>query len=239
MIAFRFSYGLIAAAAMSCAVGAAHATFTFSAVTAPGANSETAAANYQATLPPSGLASGLDKFSDLTIDTSLGAASLNRSIPLPGLNPVSYTVSTESNLFAVQSPVIGGPALQVENNTDTLTFSNFGGHPVFNFGASFYLSELTASNAVSGTMSVKGIDILGYSETFTFSQGVSSGAPTKYFSLESTTPLRSVQLLGPDGTSYYPTVDSLVLGAVPEASTWMMMLAGGAVVLRLGARRRG
>jgi hypothetical protein len=29
------------------------------------------------------------------------------------------------------------------------------------------------------------------------------------------------------------------ISAVPEASTWLMMLAGGAALLRLGARRRG
>jgi hypothetical protein len=40
-------------------------------------------------------------------------------------------------------------------------------------------------------------------------------------------------------TDSYVTADNVVLGAVPEASTWLMMLAGGAAVLRLGARRRG
>jgi hypothetical protein len=37
----------------------------------------------------------------------------------------------------------------------------------------------------------------------------------------------------------FATVDNVVLAPVPTPGAWLMMLSGGAVLLRLNARRRG
>lgn len=234
---FRFPIRLIGAAALWCAVSAAHATMTFATV-ATGGNSSTAAQAYQASV-----GGALDNFSDLTINdpTPLGTAGvLNRTAVYPG--PVSYTVSTQTNLYSVQSPVVGGPALSVEKTTDSLTFSNFGGvNPVVgirNFGASFYLSELTASNAVAGTMSVKATDVNNLIQTYTFNQGSSGGAATLFFTMASTVALQSVEFIAPLGTSFYATIDNVVLAPVPlPAAAWLLLTGLGS--LGLFKRRRG
>lgn len=235
---FRFPIRLIGAAALFCAVSAAHATMTFATV-ATGGNSSTAAQTYQASV-----GGAWDNFGDLTINdpTPLGTAGvLNRTAVYPG--PLSYTVSTQTNLYSVQSPVIGGPALSVENTADSLTFSNFGGvNPVVgirNFGASFYLSELTASNAVAATnMSVKATDVNGLIQNFSFSQGSSGGAATLFFTMASTVALQSVEFIAPLGTSFYATIDNVVLAPVPlPAAAWLLLTGLGS--LGLFKRRRG
>jgi hypothetical protein len=233
----NFAVRLAAAAALSCAVSAAHAAFTFATV-ATGGDSNAAAQTYAASVT-----GARDSFGDLTINdpTPLGI-SLNRTV-YPG--PVTYTLSTQSNLYSVQSPGIGGPAVTVENNTDSLTFSNFGGigpQGVLNFGASFYLSELNAANAVAGSMSVKATDTNGLVQTFTFAQGSSSNVATLYFTLASSVALQSVELIAPTPLSnslVFATVDNVVLAPVPTPGSWLLMLSGGAVMLRLSQRRRG
>jgi hypothetical protein len=227
----------LAIAAALCATGAAHATFTLSTVATSG-DSSAAALTYSASVN-----GARDSFSDLTINdpTPLGnAGTLNRTVL-----PLSYTLSTQTNLYSLQSPVIGGPAVSVENNTDSLTFSNLliGGNAVFNFGASFYLSELTANNAVAGTMSVKATDISNYVQTFTFAQGASSNAPTLYFTLASTVALQSVELIAPvvgANPLVFATVDNVV-ASVPEPETYALLLAGlgtiGATVKRRKAKQ--
>jgi hypothetical protein len=137
--------------------------------------------------------------------------------------------------------------VQVESNTDTLTFSNFGGaglDGIYNFGASFYLSELNASNAVAGSMSVKATDTAGFVQTFTFAQGSSGSVATLYFTLASTAALQSVELIAPivavgTNPNVFATVDNVVL-AVPEPASGLLLLAGlGALgALRVVQRRR-
>lgn len=248
MIAFRFSHGLIAAAALTCAVGAANATITFATIAGTGTGLDNVAA-FAATVNGSidtfGRTPGLGGPTDLVINQDLNVTSLTRSTG-PAASPiVGYTVSTETGLLTIAATSYGGPALSVYGPTDTLTFSGFQSKVVA-LGVHFYLSDL-GFNAVGGTEGLRVIakDVNGVTSapfTFTQSAGTNPWRPV-LVTVVSTTPLESVQFLAPVGTSIdaadFPTVDSLVLAAVPETSTWMMMLAGGAAVLRLGTRRRG
>ena len=218
----NFPIRLIGAAVLTLAASAAHATFTFGTI-ATGGNSNATAASYAASV-----SGARDAFNDLTIDTDLGVASLNR-LAYPG--PASYTLTTQGNLFVVQSPGIGGPAISVLLPSDSLLFNNFGGinptQGIRNFGASVYLSELTAGNAVAGTFSAKATDVNGLVQTYAFAQGSSGGAATLYFTLASTVALQSIEFIAPVSSSF-ATVDNVVVGAVPlPAAGWLLMSSLG------------
>ena len=223
MSTLGFPIRLISAAALLCALGSAHAAFTFTTVSTAG-NSATTAQTYAVSV-----SGARDAFADLTINdpAPLGTAGLLSRSVFPG--PVTYDLSTQANLYSVQSPGIGGPAVQAENNTDSLTFSNFGGvNPtdgIRNFGASFYLSELTASNGVGGTMSVKATDVNNFTQTFTYAQ--TGSVPSLYFRLGSTVALQSVELIAPgvgSNPNVFATVDNVVVGAVPlPAAAWLLL----------------
>lgn len=216
----KFPLRLIGAAVLSLGVTAAHAALSLT--TATGANTATA---YLTSLTGSGYTGGIDSFNDLIINDPALGTSLTRTA-----GPVGYTVSTETNLYAVQANGIGGPALSVDANTDTLTFSGFS-TPVYAFGARFFLSDLSYG-VNSGLMTVTATEIGGTAQTFTFNQTVSSstsGATEPvFFKLGSTLGLQSVQLIAPAPGSnplVFATADTVVM-AVPEPGAVWLMLCG-------------
>lgn len=233
MTARSFPIRLIAAAVLSCAVSAAHATFFFSTLSGAG-NAAAFAAS---------VTGGVDNFSDLTINSDLGVASLARVTT--GARAIGYTVSTEVDLFTVQASGIGGPALTVNGNADTLTFGSFAS-PVLSFGIHFYLTDLSPGAVGGGSMTVKAKDTNGLTQSYTFTQSSFNSTSQQFLplfvTLVSTAPLDFVQLVPPvvgANPDIFATVDNLVLSPVPEESTWLMMLAGSALVLRRVKQRRG
>jgi hypothetical protein len=207
-------------------------------------NVDSFAASVNGSIDTFGRVPGLGGPSDLTINQDLQVNSLTRATGLVTAPSIGYTVSTETDLLTIAASGYGGPALTVNGPTDTLTFGVFQSD-VRAFGIHFYLSDL-ASNVIGGTAGLRVIatDLNGVTSgpfTFTQSAGTNPWQPV-LVGITSTAPLVSVQFLAPAGASLsdtaFATVDNLVLSSVPEANTWMMMLVGGAAVLRLGTRRR-
>jgi hypothetical protein len=232
MSVFRLSARLIAAGVLSSALGAAHASFLFSTVSGAG-NADAFAAS---------VGGSIDKFSDLTINSDLQASSLSRTAL--GSAPIGYTVSTESDLFSVQANGVGGSALTVANNTDTLTFSAFTA-PVTSFGIHFFLTDLSPSALGGGSMTLVATDSAGASQSYTFTQSSFSNGTQQFLpllvTLSSSIALQSVQLLPPavgSNPNVFATADNLVVASVPEASSWVMMLVGGAALFGWTAARR-
>lgn len=232
MIASRLPVRLLGAAVLAFTVGAAHATFAFS--TLSGAGNASAFAT--------SVGGSIDTFSDLTINSDLGVASLTRSTV--GARPIGYKVSTEVDLQTVQTSGVGGPSLTVASNVDTMTFGSFAS-AVYAFGINFYLSDLTPGAVGGGVMKVTAKDTGGLIQSYTFTQSSFSSNSQQYLpllvTLFSTAPLDFVQLTPPNVGSnpdVFATADNLVLAPVPEESTWLMMLGGGAFVLRRIVRRR-
>jgi hypothetical protein len=172
-------------------------------------------------------AGGIDSYSDLTINTDLGSAAIDRRAGAFG-----YRVSANSSdLFVV--PVGGTIGLSTTVNTDSLTFAGFN-RAVYAIGGNFYGTSVLGE-VVSGGLTVLVTDINGLSASRTLAGGTAGG----FVGFTSTVPFASlVASITTPNTSVYASADNLVLG-VPEPSSWLLMLAGGAVVLRTAARRRG
>lgn len=233
-----FPVRLMGAIALTCAASASHAALSFG--TFSGTN--TASAFLSTLGTPS---KGLDSFNDLTINTALGVASLNRSVTtlaIPGVTtgPIGYRVSTETQLYTAQANGIGGAVLSVELNSDTLTFDQFSSPfsgPVYAFGARFFMDDGTYGvNAAQ--MTVRATEIGGFTQDFTYRQTVftsTSGATEPlFFRLGSTVGLQSVQLIGPVPNNFdaggnpllFASVDNVVVGAVPLPAAGWLLISG-------------
>jgi hypothetical protein len=223
MTASRFPLRLIAAAALVGAAGASQAAIVVS-------------TNKTAFVAATSGTSATDTFGDLTINTYLGALSTARNTQV-GPGAYSYNVTSTNNgsidlpsdLFV--APVAGTIALATAWYNDTLTFDGLGS--IQAFGGSFFRTNILGE-AAGGNMTLVATNFGGDVVSFNF-----AGSASGFVGFLSDSAITSVVLSNnvPD-TNTYATVDNLVLAAVPEASTWMMMLAGGAAVLRLAARRR-
>lgn len=216
MTPFRRQLRPLAAASLLCAAGIAHAAITTS----------TSASQAAFTALVSG---STDTFADLTINSSLGTNTLGRT-----LGSLGYTVSTQTNLWTVQTQAVGGSALTVDGNLDTFSFAF--ASPVLAFGGNFYLTELTAGSNAGPSTSNPITVIVTDINNLTKSTTLNSSA---YFSAISDSPLLSVvvQRSNSPVDMIFPTADNLVLSAVPEPASWAMAL-GGAVLLAAARRRR-
>jgi hypothetical protein len=225
MTASRFPLRLIAAAALVGVAGASQAAIVVS-------------TNKTAFVAATSGTSATDSFGDLTINTYLGLLSTARNTQV-GPGAYSYNVTSTNNstdpvnlpsdLFV--APVAGTIALATAWYNDTLTFDSLGS--IQAFGGSFFRTNVLGE-AVVGNMTLVATNFGGDVVSFNF-----AGSASGFVGFLSDSAITSVVLSNnvPD-TNTYASVDNLVLAAVPEASTWMMMLAGGAAVLRLAARRR-
>jgi len=200
------------AAALLCIAGTAHADITTS----------TSLASFLAATG----GGSTDSFADLTINSSLGTNTLARTA-----GGFGYTASTQTEFFVV--PVASAVALSTGTFSDTVSFAGFTS-PVRALGANFYGTNILGEVAAGG-LTVVATDINGLVKTQTLAGNSASG----FLGFISDVPLVSVVLsMTTPNTSVWATVDNVVLSAVPEASTWLMALLGGAAVLRI-VRRRG
>jgi hypothetical protein len=161
---------------------------------------------------------GTDTFDDLTIapygDTVHRAA-----------GAYNYQAYSATGIWGA-----GGPTdFWLSNNLryNPIVFSNFSGG-VNAFGGNFFASDV-AGQFVDGTVVLTAVD--GGTLTYDLAGATSSS----FLGFVATSALTSVTL-GTDGGAYWPTANNVVL-AVPEPSTYGMMLAG-ITLLGVAARRR-
>jgi hypothetical protein len=217
MRANTFSFRLLIAAASLSLAGASQAAITVSPATSPTAFN-------------AAVAGSIDSFSNLTINTNIGATSTSRSA-----GSLGYGISTQTDLYVV--PVAGQVALSTGSFADTLNFTGFL-TPVFAFGANLYGTNILGE-ATAGGVTVVVTDINNLSKT----QTIAGGAASSFIGFTSDAAIATVVVsLTAPNTNTFVTTDNVVLSAalpaVPEASSWLMMLVGGAAVVGLRARRR-
>jgi hypothetical protein len=201
-------------AALCCMAGASQATIAVSPATTP------------ATFSTS-VSGSTDTFSNLTLNglVGLGMTSMTRSAGTLG-----YGVTTQTDFYVV--PVAGSIGLSVGDTPDTLTFSSFA-TPIFAFGANFFATNILGeATSVPLTVVIKDVNNLTSTQSLTASafRGFVSDVALLSVVVSVTTP--------GTGPGPFVSVDNVVLSAVPEASSWLMMALGGAAVLAIGARRR-
>lgn len=145
----------------------------------------------------------------------------------------SYTASAPGGFFGAGSTA--NPALSTNNAADTITFGSFTGL-VNAFGGNFYGTDLSGQ-FVSGDITLTATDANG-----TVTQTISGATVGSFLGFVSSTglltdvTLSAVQPVA--GGFMWPTVDNLVLAAVPEPETYALMLAGLGLVGFMARRRR-
>ena len=170
----------------------------------------------------------VDAFSDLTINTDLGTTSLTRSAGTAGYTVSSSALDSASSLYVV--PVAGSIGLSTVYYGDSLTFSGFGG--AFAFGGNFYGTNILGEVA-SGGLTIAATDVNGSTLTTT----LAGNSATGFAGFRSDAAISNVVVrMTTPNTNTYVTADNVAM--VPEPSTSMLVLAGGGVLLLVGARRR-
>jgi hypothetical protein len=162
-------------------------------------------------------APGTDKFDDLTVQSYGDTVYRNAGF-------YHYQAYSASGIWGA-----GGPTdFWLSNNLryNPIVFSNFSSG-VNAFGGNFFASDV-AGQFVNGTVVLTAVD--GGAITYDFY----GAAPSSFLGFVSTSALTAVTL-GTDGGAYWPTTNNVVL-AVPEPSTYGMMLAG-ITLLGVAARR--
>lgn len=168
----------------------------------------------------------VDDFSDLTINADLGTATLPRTVGAYG-----YSVLTETGLYTV--PVASALALSTGVFSDTLTIASFSS-PVLAVGLNAYATNILGE-VTGGALTVLATDINGLTRSISLAGGSASG----FAGFVSDTPIASLKLsMTTPNTNAYASLDNVAISAVPEPGPWLMLLAGGGVMLRAASRRR-
>ena len=203
------------------------------AVTAIGIPTANAAVVYtsQAAFTAATTAAGVDNYAGFNILSSTPSP-INRSA-----GAYSYTAAAETSSF-FGAGTTADPWLSTNTATDSITFSNFG-PSISAIGANFFGSNISGLFQ-AGSIALSLTDSLGVTShtiinatTSSFIGFVSDGTITSL----------TVESVQPGNGFLWPTVDNLTLAqgltsAVPEPSTWAMMILGFAGVGFLAYRRR-
>lgn len=150
----------------------------------------------------------------------------------------SYSVSAESGFFSVGAGSSAHLAANVAD--DPMQFGEFSSL-VFGFALNLFGADIDG-NPRSGLISIVATDSQGIS--LTGNVNVSDASPGAFFGFVSDVPLASV-IVAASGDSYplWPTITMVTLAsagtvAVPEPSTWLLLLAGVSILSGTAARRR-
>lgn len=169
---------------------------------------------------------GTDTFDGFSV-TGVTASPITRNA-----GSFSYTAQAESGFFGAGT--FANPALSTNTATDLVTFLNFSSG-VSAFGGNFYATDINGQ-FVSGDVTLQITDGSGASTSRTI-----SGATSGFLGFVSTSgSLLQVTLTAvqPASGFAWPTVDNLVLAAVPEPETYALMLAGLGLIGYMARRRR-
>ena len=175
-------------------------------------------------------APGTDTYTGFSI-TGVTGSPITRSAGAYG-----YTAATPGDFFGAGTG--SNPWLSTNTATDTITFSAFtGGSNAV--GGNFFGSD------VAGAFAAGNITLVATDSSGSVTQTIVGATTSSFLGFVSTTAVTSLTITSvqPVGGFLWPTVDNLVFAkravvqaAVPESSTWLMMLAGFGLVG--GAMRR-
>jgi hypothetical protein len=166
-------------------------------------------------------ATGVDTFDDLTVDPY--GDTLNRTA-----GTYSYDAYSVGGLWGAGGA--GDHWLSTNSAFDPIRFSNFSGG-VTAFGGNFFGSDITGQYALGNVQ-------LTAADGSVLSYDLNGATTTSFLGFVSSTPLSSVTLNTDGAPGIWPTANNVVL-AVPEPSTYAMLLAGLGFVGLMSRRRRG
>ena len=163
---------------------------------------------------------GVDTYNDLSIQQY--GETLNRTA-----GGYTYDVYSATGLWGAGGE---GGDYWLSNNTAIapIVFTNFSGG-VSAFGGNFFTSDVLGQYT-TGNLILTAMD--GTALTY----GLAGATTTDFLGFVSTSPLSAVTLATDGGTGYWPTANNVVL-AVPEPTTYGMLLAGLGFVGVMARRR--
>lgn len=173
----------------------------------------------------------VETFDDLTPGTATPAGPLSRSV-----GGISYDVASSPN-----SPILYGagsladPWLSTNNANDRITFSSFS-PGVYAAGAQVFGSDVVGDYLARGLVVIRASNGIDTETQFSF-----RAPQATFFGFVSDSPLTTleIQMFSSDANPVWPTVNDMILAAVPEPETYALMLAGLAAIGFMARRRRG
>ncbi len=146
-----------------------------------------------------------------------------------------YTGTTPGDFFGAGT--VANPWLSTNQAVDTMTFNTFTGGSN-GVGGNFFGSD------IAGAFQAGNIIVVATDSSGSVTQTITGATVNSFLGFVSTTAVTSLTVTSVQGaTPLWGTVDNLVFakravvqGAVPESSTWLMMVAGFGLVG--GAMRR-
>ncbi len=148
-----------------------------------------------------------------------------------------YTATAPNDFFGAGT--VANPWLSTNTATDTITFNTFTGGSN-GVGGNFFGSD------IAGAFAAGSITLVATDSSGSVTQTITGATVGSFLGFVSTTAVTSLTVTAVQipGANLWPTVDNLVFAkrpgvvvpAVPESSTWLMMIAGFGLVG--GAMRR-
>jgi hypothetical protein len=164
---------------------------------------------------------GVDTFDDLPLGSL--SDTLDRTA-----GSYSYTASAANGLWGAGVP--GDTWLSTNLRTDSVVFSNFSGH-VSAFGGNFFGTDIGGAYVPGGDL------VLTATDGFTLTYSLNGTTQSSFLGFVSDGDLGSVTLTSNGNSALWPTANNVVL-AVPEPTTYGMLLAGLGFMAVMARRRR-